>query len=403
MTAVETASNLAVNSVRRLAALEATGLYNAPPQVSLDGITNVAVRTLAVPAVFITLIHREQQYILSSGGIELTGGVKHQPLSNSFCRNVVDGDQPMIIRNTADEPRVAGMPASKVIIAYAGLPIRSIDGHVFGAICAVDVQQREWSDLEVGQLSAFAAQASLEMQSLERGSDAQPHEPVNLNRFAVHDLRTPLSSTLMGLELVSRIGPLNDEQDRYLNLCRNSGTTLLEMIDQLLDISNVASRGSDVLALGPQRPCELIERAVGAVASLAAGKSIEVSATVTRTLPAVRADADKITRVLQNLLANAVKYTQPGGQIIVGAAIEKTAAGRVIRFTIRDNGVGIDPADAEAIFEEGYRSDPAQPTRAGTGLGLTFCRQIVRAHGGDIACQPATPQGSTFSFTLPTA
>jgi two-component system phosphate regulon sensor histidine kinase PhoR len=113
-------------------------------------------------------------------------------------------------------------------------------------------------------------------------------------------------------------------------------------------------------------------------------------------LPNVRADAPRLEQVLVNLIHNSVKFTPPGGQVILSAQKEDGC----IRFAVQDSGAGIPAADLPRIFERFYKTDRARSS-GGTGLGLSICRHIVEAHGGQIWVESEEGKGSTFFFTIP--
>jgi two-component system phosphate regulon sensor histidine kinase PhoR len=115
-------------------------------------------------------------------------------------------------------------------------------------------------------------------------------------------------------------------------------------------------------------------------------------------LPGIQADAPRLEQVLVNLIHNAVKFTRPGGEVVLSAE----AGGNFVRFSVRDTGAGIPADDLERIFERFYKADRAR-SGGGTGLGLSIARHIVEAHGGKIRVESREGRGSTFYFTIPIA
>jgi len=112
----------------------------------------------------------------------------------------------------------------------------------------------------------------------------------------------------------------------------------------------------------------------------------------------VRADPPRLEQVLVNLIHNAVKFTSPGGEVVLSAQTESN----LVRFSVRDTGVGIPADDLERIFERFYKADRAR-SGGGTGLGLSISRHLVEAHGGKIWAESMEGRGSTFYFTIPIA
>ena len=216
----------------------------------------------------------------------------------------------------------------------------------------------------------------------------------DMRNMIVHDLRTPLTSVIVGIEMAAGHGPLTEMQRDMMNIATSGGRTLLAMINDLLDVEKMES-GATQLHYEPLSAAQLVAGAVEQVASLAAMEQTSIVAAIAAELPAFAGDANKLSRTLVNLIANAIKFTR-GGTVTITAA---EAEGKSIRFAVRDTGAGI-PAEAfERIFEKFGQLD-AQ-TRVGTGLGLAFCKLAVEAHHGCIDVESTLGAGSTFSFTIP--
>jgi signal transduction histidine kinase len=146
----------------------------------------------------------------------------------------------------------------------------------------------------------------------------------------------------------------------------------------------------------------VIEQAVAATRTLfGADKTVELEVDLPARLPAVRADRDRLTQVIVNLLSNAAKFCErPGGRVAIAAAGEPA----FLRVSVTDNGPGIRPENQSLIFEKFQQaSDTLTDKPEGTGLGLPICREIVEYFGGRIWVESRPGEGSTFSFTVPTA
>ena len=223
----------------------------------------------------------------------------------------------------------------------------------------------------------------------------------DLTGMMVHDLRTPLTSLLTGLQTVEIVGDLNPDQADMLEIAVEGGKTLLGMINDLLDISKMED-GSLALEYAPLDAAPLIERAVAQVGLLARDKNIALVTDAPADLPAFEADEEKLRRTLVNLLGNALKFTPSGGRVTVGARHEMTGRGEQIHFTVTDTGEGIPREAFERIFEKfGQVESRKAGRRMSTGLGLTFCRMAVEAHGGRIWVESELGVGSVFQFAVP--
>ncbi len=230
------------------------------------------------------------------------------------------------------------------------------------------------------------------LQSLERLRD-------DLTYMIVHDLRTPLTSFITGLPMIGEVGDLNDLQRQLLNRVVHGGDTLLSMINNLLDIARMES-GSLQLHYADVTAAEIIAWAAEQVTMLAEDRRLKLVRQVAVDVPVFQADVDLLRRVLVNLLGNAIKFSPTAGVVTITA--QPAAETGSIQFSVADAGPGIQPEHFERIFEKFGQVETARMGRKGsTGLGLTFCKLAVEAHGGRIWVESEAGHGSTFAFVLP--
>jgi signal transduction histidine kinase len=215
----------------------------------------------------------------------------------------------------------------------------------------------------------------------------------DMRNMIVHDLRTPLTAVIVGLEMLGN-GDLNDSQREMVAVAAGGGKTLLGMINDLLDVEKMES-GTARLHYEQLSAATLVAAAVGQVGSLAQMERTSLLTEIAGGLPQFAGDANKLSRTLVNLIANAIKFTHAGTVSVIASQVDRDN----IRFAVRDTGTGI-PAEAfERIFEKFGQLDAAH--RVGTGLGLAFCKLAVEAHGGRIEVESTLGSGSTFWFTVP--
>nr|CRH05330.1 putative Histidine kinase [Candidatus Magnetococcus massalia] len=212
-----------------------------------------------------------------------------------------------------------------------------------------------------------------------------------------HDIRTPLNA-VMGMGELLAESPLNDEQHDQLKVLRRSSGLLLNLINDVLDISKIEA-GQLVLERAAFSLQSLIQDSVEVVQLAAETKGLATVVRLDSELPDnVIGDAQRLTQILYNLLSNAVKFTQQG-QI----TLEVIPAGDArITFNLQDTGIGVDKSHLDKIFEpfNQVRGRGNQHT-TGTGLGLAICRNLVEIMGGEISATSLLDQGSTFTFTIP--
>jgi two-component system, sensor histidine kinase and response regulator len=214
----------------------------------------------------------------------------------------------------------------------------------------------------------------------------------DMRNMIVHDLRTPLTAVIVGVEMLAKEGTLNEDQHEMMAIAAGGGKTMLGMINDLLDVEKMES-GSLQLQYEDLSAASLVSGAIEQVASLAGEERIDVITEVPATLPSFQGDAKKLSRTLVNLIANAIKFTR-AGTVTITAAQQRDA----MRFAIRDTGEGIPHEAFGRIFEKFGQLDSR---RVGTGLGLAFCKLAVEAHGGSIDVESTVGVGSTFAFTIP--
>ena len=213
-----------------------------------------------------------------------------------------------------------------------------------------------------------------------------------------HELRTPLHTIIGFSELLGEEieGPLNDKQKRFLKHIYRDSTHLLELINDVLDISKIEA-GRLELRIEPFDLASVIQESLESVRSLIRAKSLETRAD-NHVSEAIEADRLRVKQILVNLLSNAAKFTPDGGRISVTAQVRDGLAWT----TVQDSGIGIRKEDQAAIFDMFYQaSATTKGVREGTGLGLAITKRLVEQHGGTISVESTPGQGSRFSFSIP--
>jgi signal transduction histidine kinase len=193
---------------------------------------------------------------------------------------------------------------------------------------------------------------------------------------------------------------LSESQQEYLGFCAKAGDALRTTVDSLLDIEAVTLRGRATLKCTACNAGDLARNALEQVIGLARDKKIETSLEIDPDLPALSADAEKLVRVLVNLLGNAIKFTPQGGRVGLSVYLHINPLTRII-FAVSDSGKGIAASDTEKILEEGVKLDQESSSRESLGLGLAFCKKIVEAHGGEILVRSRLGEGSSFFAAVP--
>jgi PAS domain S-box-containing protein len=210
-----------------------------------------------------------------------------------------------------------------------------------------------------------------------------------------HDLRSPLTAILGYIELLTRAGPMSEQQKEFIRRVQLSVEQITNLVTALLDLGRIEA-GLDTAK--EKAPIGVLAGyAFDSLRGAAEAKGITLEADLPPNLPAVYGVPVRLRQLVSNLLENAVKYTCPGGRVRVEAEAEE---GQVI-LRVSDSGPGIPPADQPYLFDKFFRASNVPPNVAGAGLGLSIVRSIVDGHGGRIWVDSKLDEGSTFVVVLP--
>jgi signal transduction histidine kinase len=391
---------LPINEAVRLEALRAYDVLDTPPEEAFDDLTRLASQICGTPVAMVSLVDGDRQWFKSKVGTEAT----QTPRDVAFCAHAILEPDLFVVPDAEADARFSDNPlctSDPHVRFYAGAPLITPDGHAIGTLCAIDRVPRQLTPEQLEALRALARQAMTQFELRRNLKQLQELEELrdSLTHMIVHDLRTPLTSLLTGLQTLEAVGELNRDQAELLGLSVQGGQTLLRMINDLLDISKLED-GSLKLEYADLRVESLIDESVRQVAPLASEKKILLAQEIVPDLPTLYADEEKLLRMLVNLLGNAIKFTPAGGTVTLSARPSDTE--RALLLSVTDTGEGI-PAEAFArIFEKFGQVESRQAgRRMSTGLGLTFCKMVVEAHGGRIWVESELGQGSTFRCAVP--
>jgi signal transduction histidine kinase len=248
------------------------------------------------------------------------------------------------------------------------------------------------------ELEQRVAQRTSELaRSKERAESADRLKSAFLATMS-HELRTPLNSIIgfTGMLLMKLVGPLEEEQEKQLNMVQDSAHHLLELINDVLDISKIEA-GQFELICQPYDLSDSLKKSIEKISPLVQKKGLELTHTIDPQVGRMCGDRRRVEQIMLNLLSNALKFTE-GGRIDVHCVVND---GMVIT-SIADSGIGIKPDQIEHLFKP-FRQLDTGITRQheGTGLGLSICKRLVEAMGGEIWVHSEWGKGSCFSFSLP--
>ena len=255
----------------------------------------------------------------------------------------------------------------------------------------------------LGKLAEREEDLKRAMRDLESARDAANAANVLKTQFLAnmsHEIRTPLNGVLAMAEVMA-MGELADVQRERLGIIRQSGSLLLAVLNDVLDLSKIEA-GKLSLVKEDFDVAATLRPTTETFRVLAEGKGLAFNFSIAEAAEGWwRGDADRLRQIVGNLLSNAVKFTPQG---MVEAAVDVTPAGDILRLVVRDSGVGIAPEKLPALFEKFTQADNSATRRfGGTGLGLAICRELTQMMGGSIDVESREGHGSTFTVELPLA
>jgi signal transduction histidine kinase len=281
------------------------------------------------------------------------------------------------------------------------------EGQLIGGLTVIRKATGEFAREVIDLLRTFATQSALAIQNARLFREiedksrqlevASQHKSEFLANMS-HELRTPLNAIIGFSEVLTErmFGDLNEKQQEYLKDIYASGTHLLSLINDILDLSKIEAGRMELELTDFDLPTA-IDNALILVRERAGRRGIALEHSVDERLGEIRGDERKVKQVLLNLLSNALKFTPEGGRVEVRAGMVDGMA----EIAVTDTGVGIAPEDQEKVFEEFRQVGTVEKKAEGTGLGLTLCRKFIELHGGRIWVKSQVGVGSTFTFTIP--
>ena len=265
---------------------------------------------------------------------------------------------------------------------------------------AFDPATRELLQTLAGQSALAIVNARMfgELESQRRELEVVSRHKSEFLASMSHELRTPLNAVIGFSEVLldQMFGPLNERQEDYLHDIWTSGRHLLELLNEILDLSKVEA-GEMVLEPRLISVPGVLSYALSLVRERAAAHAIDLRLDVADGVELVEADELRLKQVVLNLVSNAVKFTPDGGTVTVRARRDGTE----LRISVTDSGIGVPEEDRERIFESFQQGGRGAPREEGTGLGLTLCRRIVELFGGSMWLESEVGAGSTFGFSAP--
>jgi signal transduction histidine kinase/ActR/RegA family two-component response regulator len=411
---------LLANEHLRLAALLSCNVLDTPPEERFDDLAQLAAQACDVPIALVSLVDAHRQWFKARVGLAATVTTRDV----SFCAHALHTPDALFeIRDArederfVDNPLVTGDPHIRF---YAGVPLTlPSTGLALGTLCVIDRVPRVLTDDQRHTLRVLARHvvALLELRKsvadLERANVAlAASQEVALQALrdkstfvanVSHEIRTPMNSVI-GLSELLRHTRLDATQAQYIDIIHASSSALLQVINDILDYSKVEANKLE-LRPAPFAMRDELPSMLGGLRLAAERKGLAFTVRVDPAVPrVVLLDGVRLGQVLNNLVGNALKFTDTGS-IDVHFDLEPGAPASDdvmrLRMSVRDTGIGLSTRDQQAIFEPFAQADDGVHRLGGTGLGLSISAALVKLMGGSFGLVSAPSQGSTFHVVIP--
>ena len=388
-----------VNELARQAAVERHEILDTLPERAYDDLTALMASLCDVPIALIGLIDRERHWLKSRHGVPMS----ESPRAISFCAHAINaGEELFIVEDAREDARFADNPIvlEHGVLSYAGAPLIDEHGFALGTLCVFDVRPRSWTDEQRAALTNMARnviylmERHLRERRLERATADLSRRNEDLQHFAgvvSHDILGPVNTITTFLELLG--DDANDERLRTdLQMLHRSSSSLHEYVDGL-------SRHYLAESLTEHSAATFEVASVFDTLDALLVRDPELTTIVfDETGALVHTFRAALQQVLLNLASNAIKYGNEGRTRIEIGFVETDEH---YRFTVADNGPGIEEDRQDRIFELFETGEPGRDGRCGTGIGLATVKRLLERLGGDLSLDSAPGKGSRFTVALP--
>ena len=410
-----TAVPIPENEKERLNDLYAFGILDTESESDFDQLVELASLICQCKMSLISLIDGERQWFKAKKNIP----DRQTPRSESICAHAILHDDIFIVENTLNDERFQNYPVVKNelnVRFYAGARIVSSNGYALGTVCVLHEEPRQLNEMQKYALQTLARQAAVlfELRKKNHALKQLAEEQERQKKVAElatrsqkqflsnmsHEIRTPLNG-ILGMTNILLAEEHNAQQGEYLNSLKFASENLLSVVNDVLDFNKITSY--DLAFEKIDFDLHNLLREVNRSHAIAAtAKKIDLELTIHDTVPGiVNGDSLRLIQVLNNLVGNAIKFTETGFVKIDVAGKNSTAENISLCFSVTDTGIGIASHEIGNIFEE-FSQANASITRnfGGTGLGLAISKNLLNLQGSELEVRSTEGKGSVFSFTL---
>ncbi len=393
------AAKLPDNEKERLQKLKDYQILDTLPEQDFDDFTKLASFICNTPISLISLIDETRQWFKSHHGLDATETSREV----AFCAHAILQDEVFVIPDSSKDIRFKDNPLFieyPHVHFYAGAPLKTPSGHNIGTLCVIDNKPNDLTKDQIEALRCLARQVVNLMELRSSKIEAEKEAKLKSTFLATmsHEIRTPLNG-IIGCTNLLIDTVKNKEQKSLLKIITRSSDALLTLINDILDFSKLEAGKVEIEAY-PFDLKETVTDIIKLFESQAKAKSIDVILDFKEDNPSyVLGDTTKIRQVLNNLISNAIKFTEKGSIHVLVESKPLENKKYDVRFTVKDTGIGISEKQSDKLFKSFSQADVSTSRKfGGSGLGLAICKSLVQLMGGEINFTSKPNHGSTFSF-----
>jgi len=380
--------------------LQELGLLDAPSEPEFDNLSLLACDLLNVPAAHVSILDHDQRRIFyksQNGHPPALAKARGLPMEMTYCQHVPLTEARVVVPDAREHPLIKATHAHVGgPLAYLGLPISAPCGTVVGGLCIMQPEVRSWTEAEIVRADKLAACVSdlIRLRAAMLTSERLRGEQRDFTYSISHDLLSPANTVRMILD------ELKYEENRLSadarGLIEEAAGTLGRMGQQIEDVLSYSRTLGQKIAFAAVDLDAIMTDILSDLKSAIDQRGARVER---GPLPVVQGNAMQLRALLQNLVANALRFARPGVPPVVRVGAERGTGRGELCLSVSDNGIGIAPADQSRVFELFGRLN-LRDEYEGTGIGLTLCRRVAENHNGTIAVQSDGKTGTTFLANL---
>lgn len=397
------------NEEERLAALDSYNVLDTVPEPEYDDITNIASHICGTPIALVSLIDEKRQWFKSHLGLDAT----ETPRDIAFCAHAInEPDKIFEIEDSFKDERFHDNPlatSAPDVRFYAGAPLVNSDGFALGTLCVIDNKPNKLSAEQRMALNALSRQVvsqfelkkkNVDLESANEKAELALQAKTEFLSMMSHEIRTPLNAIIGMTHILLQEEPREDQVEN-LDVLDFSGKNLLVIINDILDYNKIEA-GKVILDIVDFNLKEVLQSIKNSQELRSNEKGISLKLYYDDDLPEYfQGDAGRLSQIINNVISNAIKFTESGGVKIIVESEKLLEESALIKVEVIDSGIGIEAENIDKIFERFIQAE-SDTTRkfGGTGLGLSISKKLLELMGSDINVESEIGKGSTFGFSI---